>query len=211
MTLGGALLVAMVLATLVAPAATREEILEARSAEGRRDTLLLWEDGDNSNYPVVTGGEAGVLVAVKFVAPAWANHVKAIHYRIDTAGETAPFVARIWQAGAGGLPNSPAIAEQTVPGGYAGDAWLELALAESVYLGDDFPGGIFFAGLEILHDFNPQIAVDVDGPIDQMSYRWDLAEWQLLEHADAMIRVLVSDAPTAAAACSWTEIKALYR
>jgi len=210
-------------------AVTGEQLHHPEYGYVTRDTVLAWDDGENGIPPVVTGGYEGTKIAVKFTAPSWAYYVTEIHYFIqnqaknDASGgvaqykqQTLPFTAWVWKPDGGGLPGEPGNSGEDSGGGYPDEGWLELVLSQAVDISDgaEYPGGIFFVGLEILHDFNPSIGVDLSPPVDLMTYRNEGTGWDQLIYADAMIRAVVSDTPTGVedlTPMTWSAIKSMYK
>lgn len=205
--LAGPLVLAMVCIQLGAVSAAATEFETAR-----RDTVLSWDDGENTIPPVVTGGELGTQVAVGFIAPAWADRLEAIRFYIETDAATAAFQVLVWRPDLADLPGALA-GGQPQPAGYPGDSWLEVVLAPPIDIGDPaaFPGRRFFVGLEMLQSLNPAIGADISAPVDGMTWRRVESAWEPIAAADAMIRAVVGDTDTMSASNSWSAIRTLYR
>lgn len=185
--------------------ASRVEETRAAYARARRETVLAWDSGVQPPIQNVVTGQAGMKLAVRFVAPAWATHVTEIHYfimddHVDNphdpgAPSTAPFTAWVWRP-TGELLPGPAANDGYTPFDwyeYPEGAWVEVVLPEPIDITDEeqFPGRQFFVGLEWDYRNNPYIGCDDVSPIDLMSYRWNWSEWELLDWCDVMIRAVV--------------------
>jgi hypothetical protein len=183
------------------------------------EAVLCWDDGVWDSFAHRVTGQIGMKVAVRFQAPEWANWVTEIRYYIsddELPTPTDPFLAYVWKPSAGPpiLPDEPANLGVDSGAGYPKNAWLELTFPEAVYIGDpsEFPDRVFFVGLEWTHRNDPVLWVDYSDPVDDMSWRFNWAVWELWEYGDIMIRAVVSDSwVSPVESRTWSRIKGLYR
>jgi len=199
----------------------REATLEP-CRPARTDTVLSWDDGDCGSIYNEVSGQNGMMLAVRFQAPPWADFITEIRYYIrddhvenpEYPGEptTQPFAVRVWKPNPDVLPGEYGNEFQISGSLYPEEAWLELPLANPVDISDngEYPDRVFFVGLEWGHSWNPVIGIDTDLPIDFSSFRWNWSYWEILM-SDAMIRAVVSDGTSPVEVSTWTTIKAMFR
>jgi len=184
------------------------------NAEGK-DTVLTYSVVDEPiSFDDYVTGQSGMMEAVGYQAPVWANYVVGIRYFIGNDGETDPvnpqtpttkaFTAWVWRPNSDSTPQPGSTANDGMNSGehYPEMEWLQLNLPNPVDISNNeqFPNKVFFVGLEWENRNNPPIGKDATpGEVDYNSWRlpW-YPPWELLETADVMIEAIVSDIPSSA-------------
>lgn len=174
-----------------------------------KETAIAYDDGDYGSYDNQITGQSGMMLAVKFQAPVWANYITGIQFHTmndqqtnpqdPQAPTTMPFLIWIWRFNQDELPGIAANDGMSSgdPYSYPEDTWVEWSLPNPINITNNsyFPDKQFFAGMEWQYRSNPIFGLDTDLPIDYRSYRWNWSSWELQTLADAMVRVIVSDLP----------------
>ncbi len=179
-----------------------------------KDTILSVTNLDEPiSFDDYIARQAGMMLAVGYQAPVWANYVIGIRYFIGNDGETdpqnpqtpttKPFTAWIWRPSSDTPPRPAGQANDGMNSGsqYPEMDWLELMLPNAVDISnnDQFPNKYFFVGLEWENRYNPPIGLDTtSGEVDFTSFvlPW-YPPWELFETEDVMIEAIVSDIPSA--------------
>jgi hypothetical protein len=179
--------------------------------EGREEELSH-DDGIYNSFDHWMTGRAGQKIAVRFQAPTWANYVTKIVYYIANdqrpnpsdpeAPSTEPFTAYVWRTtipdSLPGLPGNDGYVPFSEYAMYPEDEWVSITFPNAVNIMDNshYPDKTFFVGMQWEHRDNPYIYEDYSDPITFKSFFWDYATWELRQHADTMIRAVVSDVPS---------------
>ncbi len=186
------------------------------NAEGKDTVLTHIVIDEPLSFQDYIVGQSGMMVAVGYQAPVWANYVIGIRYFIGNDGltdpinpqtpTTKPFTAWVWRPTIDATPRPGVLANDGMNSGaqYPEMDWLVLMLPNAVDISSNahFPNKYFFVGLEWENRNNPPIGVDATvGEVDFTSWRlpW-YPPWELLDTSDVMIEAIVSDIPAIAEA-----------
>jgi hypothetical protein len=184
------------------------------SAEGK-DTTLSWLEVEVPiSFEDYITGQAGMMEAVMFQAPVWANYVIGVRFFIGNDGitdpqnpetpTTKPFTIWVWRPTADSTPRPGVAANDGMNTGsqYPEMEWLQKILPNAVDISNNsyFADKQFFVGLEWDNRNNPLVGIDATiGAVDYTTWRlpWE-PPWLMLESGDAMIEAIVSDIPNIA-------------
>lgn len=176
-------------------------------AAAGKETVLSWDDSDYGQNGNRVTGQPGMALAVGFQAPPWANYVVGMELFFmndfndnptdPQAPTTAPFLAYVWEPGGDMRPAATANDGYTPFPWYVApeDELVPFFFSNSVDItnNSNFPDKQFFVGIEFQFRNNPIVGLDVDGVIDERSFRWNWSEWEPATTADYIIHAVVSD------------------
>ena len=195
----------------------------AAGAEARRETVLMWDDGESwSREPFA--GQVGERVCVFFQAPPWARSVAGILLYVSNdeiaavppdLWTTESFYAYVWRVTPGEpRPSLPVCYGADSGSDYPEDELLEFRFPEPVSIEEysAFPDKQFFVGLEWLFEGNPIVLAAAPGPPVLKTWEYTSGHWSICLDRNVMIRAIVTDAAgTPVEGTTWAGVKAMFR